>query len=68
MAVQTSKSKVLHIYKEVIRIIITFEHEKLLLLKSPQNNVESKMAITKQNKTRQTHDISKEHFEIKLLI
>ena len=57
MAVQTSKSKVPHIYKEVIRTIITFEYEKLLLLKSPQNNVESKMAITKQNKTRQTHDI-----------
>ena len=33
MMVQTSKGKVQHIYKELIRIIISLEHEKLPLLK-----------------------------------
>ena len=57
MTVQTSKGKVQHIYKELIRIIITFEYEKLLLLKSPQNKVASNIAITKQNKTKQVRHI-----------
>ena len=37
MTVQTSKWKVPHTYKELIRRIMTSEYEKLLLLKSPQN-------------------------------
>ena len=58
MTVQTSKGKVQHIYKKLIRIIITFEYEKLLLLlKSPQNKVASNIAITKQNKTKQVRHI-----------
>ena len=38
MTVKT-KGKVKHISKELIIRIIKFEFEKLLLLKSPQNNV-----------------------------
>ena len=37
MTVKTSKDKVPHIYKELIRRMIRFKYEKLLLLKSPQN-------------------------------
>ena len=37
MTMQTNKRKLPHIYKELIRRILTFEFEKLLLLKSPQN-------------------------------
>ena len=66
MTVQTSKGKVQHIYEELIRIIITFEYEKLLLLKSPQNKVASNIANTKQNKTSKTYHICQDHFEIKL--
>ena len=67
ITVETTKGKVPHIYKELIRII-TFEYEKLLLLKSPQNKVTSNIAIIKQNKTSQIYHICQEHFEIKLLI
>ena len=35
MTVKTSDGKVPHTYKELIRIIMTFEYENLLLLKSP---------------------------------
>ena len=55
MTVNTSKGKVPHIYKELIRRIITFEYKKLLLLKSLQNKVKTNIAITKQNKTSQTY-------------
>ena len=68
MTVETSKGKVPHIYKEIIRRIITFEYEKLPLLKSSENKVASNIAITKQNKASQTYRICQEHFEIKLLI
>ena len=68
MTVQTSKSKVPHIYKKLIRRIITFKYEKLLLLKSSPNKVASTIAITKQNKTSQTYHICQKHFEIKMLI
>ena len=57
MTVNTSKGKVPHIYKELIRRIITFEYKKLLLLKSLQNKVKTNIAITKQNKTSQTYYI-----------
>ena len=39
MMVKTSEGKVKQIYKELIRRIIKFEYEKLLLLKSLQNIV-----------------------------
>ena len=68
IAVQTSKGKVQHIYKELIKRIITFEYENMLLLKSPQNKVASNIAITKQNKTSQTYHICQEQFEIKVFI
>ena len=67
MTVQTSKGKVRHIYKELIRRIITFEYEKLLLLKSPQNKVAPNIAITKQNKTSQAYHICQEFFNILIL-
>ena len=46
---------------------MTFEYENLLLLKSPQNNVASNIAITEKNKASQTY-ICQRHYEIKLLI
>ena len=48
----TSKKKVPHTYKEIIRIIITFRYENLLLLKSPQNNVTSNTAITEKKQSK----------------
>ena len=59
MTVQTSKGKVPYIYKELIRRIMTFEYEKVLV---------SNIVITKQNIASQTYYIRQEHFEIKLLI
>ena len=59
MTVQTSKGKVPYIYKELIRRIMTFEYEKVLV---------SNIVITKQNKASQTYYIRQEHFEKKLLI
>ena len=41
------EGKVPYIYKELIRNIITFEYEKLLLLKSTQDKVASNFVITK---------------------
>ena len=46
MTVQISKGKVPRNFKELIRTIMTFEYEKLLLLMSPQNKVASNIAIT----------------------
>ena len=56
-----------HIYKELIRIIMAFEYKKLLLLKSPENKVASKLRSLKK-KTKQTCHICQGHYEIKLLI
>ena len=67
MTVQTSKGKVPYTYKELIRRIMTFKYEKLLLLKSIQNKVALNIVITKQNKASQTY-ICQKHFKIKLLI
>ena len=50
--VKTSKGKVPHTYKELIRRIMTFEYEKLLLSKSPQNKVASNIAITQKKKNK----------------
>ena len=47
---------------------MTYEYENLLLLKSPQNNVGSNVAITEENKASQTYHVYKGHYEIKLLI
>ena len=44
---------------------MTYEYENLLLLKSPQNNVGSNVAITEENKA--SH-MCQGHYEIKLLI
>ena len=68
MTVQTSKGKVPYTYKELVRRIMTFKYEKLLLLKSIQNKVASNIMITKQNKASQTYHICQKHFKIKLLI
>ena len=57
MVVQTSKGKVQHIYKELLKRIITFEYENMMLLKSPQNKMASNIGITKQNKTSQIYHI-----------
>ena len=46
ITVQTSKGKVSHTYKELVRRIMTFEYKKLLLVKSPQIKVASNIAIT----------------------
>ena len=46
MKMQTSKGKVLHICKGLIRKIMTFEYEQLLLLKLSQNKVASNIMIT----------------------
>ena len=68
MTVKTSEDKVKkHISKELIRRIIKFEYENLLLLKSPQKLwyiVTSNIVMIKQSKTSQTYPISQEHFEI----
>ena len=50
MKVQTSKGKVTHLYKELIRRVMTLEYEKLLLLKSTQNKGTSNILRAKQNK------------------
>ena len=57
MTVQFSKGKVPHTRKELLRIIIKFEYEKLLLLKSPQNKVASKIKMTEKKK-RNKSDIT----------
>ena len=63
VTVQISKRKAPHIYKELIRRIVTF------LLKLPQNKVVSNTVITgKKEKTTQTHHICQGHFKIELLI
>ena len=64
ITLQTSKGKVRHNYKELIRIIMTFEYENLLLLKSPQNNVESNTEITEKNKASRTYYICQGHNEM----
>ena len=46
---------------------MTFEYENLLLLKSPQNNVASNIAIIEKNKASQTYHICQRYYEIKLL-
>ena len=46
MILQTSKLKVPHIHKELIRRIKTFEREKLLLLKLPLNKNVLNIVIT----------------------
>ena len=67
MTVQTSKGKIPHTYKELIRRIRTFDYEKLLLLKSPQNILVSNIVFTKK-KASQTYHRCQGHYEIKLLI
>ena len=62
------EGKVPYIYKELIRRIITFEYEKLLLLKSTQNKVTSNFMITKRNKASKTYHICQGDINIKLLI
>ena len=62
MTVQTIKGKVPYVYKGLIRKIMTFEYEKLLLLKSTQNKVASNIEITKQNKASQAYHICQKHF------
>ena len=57
MTVQTSKGKVPHTYKELLRRIMTFEYEELLLLKSPQNKVVSNIAITAKKEKLVRHII-----------
>ena len=57
MSVQTSKRKVLHTCKELIRKIMTFEYEELLLLKSPQNKVTSNIVITGKKEKQVRHII-----------
>ena len=47
---------------------MTSEYENLLLLKSPQNNVESNTGIAEKNKASRTYHICQGHNEIKLLI
>ena len=46
---------------------MTFDYEKLLLVKSIQNKLASNIVITKQNKASKTY-IFQEYFKIKLLI
>ena len=41
---------------------MTFKYENLQLLKSPQNNVTSYIAITEKNKASQTYHICHNHF------
>ena len=53
MMVQTSKEKVPHAYKELIRRIMTFED----LLQLPQNKVASDIAITGKNEKQVRHII-----------
>ena len=57
MTVQTSIEKVSHIYKELIRRIMTLEYKKLLLLKSHQNKVASNIVTTEKNKKSQTYHL-----------
>ena len=47
---------------------MTFGYENILLLKSPQNNVASNIAITEKNKARQAYHMYQGHYEINLLI
>ena len=47
---------------------MTFDYEKLLLVKSIQNKLASNIVITKQNKASKTYHIFQEYFKIKLLI
>ena len=54
---QTSDGKVPHTYKELIKIIMTFKLLNLLLLKSPQNNVASNIAVTEKSKAGYTYHI-----------
>ena len=69
MKVQTSKGKVPHPYTEFTRRIMTFEYEKLLVLKSTQNKLASNIAITSKREKQVRHIIyDMGHFEIKSLI
>ena len=52
MTLQTSIGKVPHTHNELIRRIITFECEKLLLTKSPQNKKASNIVITGKKKIK----------------
>ena len=47
---------------------MTFDYEKLLLVKSIQNKLASNIVITKQNKASKTYHIFQKYFKIKLLI
>ena len=62
MMEQTSKGKVPHTYKELIRRIMTFEYEKLILFKPPQNKVASNIATTKKNKASLIYHICQGHY------
>ena len=53
MIVETSKERVAHTHKELIRRIL-FEYVKLLPLKSPKNKVTSNIAIP-ENKKNKSH-------------
>ena len=69
MMVQTSKVKVPHTYKKLIRRFVTFEYEKVLLSKSSQNNVASNITITWKKEKQVRHIITATgHFERKLMI
>ena len=57
MTVQTTKGKAPNTCKELIRRILTFEYEKLLLLKSPENKVTSSIAITGKKEKQAKHII-----------
>ena len=69
MTVQTSKGKVSHTYKKLIKRITTFEYKKLLLLlKSPQNKAASNIVITEKKQNKSDISFIPGNYEIKLLI
>ena len=59
---------IIYIYLFIlIRRIMTFDHEKLLLLKSMQDKVAWNIVIPKLNKASWIYYICQKHFKIKLL-
>ena len=68
MTVQTSKGKVSHSSKELVRRIMAFEYKNLLLLKSPQNKAAPNIVITEKNKLSQTYNLCQGNYKIKLLV
>ena len=68
MTVQTSKGKVSHSSKELVRRIMAFEYKKLLLLKSPQNKAAPNIVITEKNKLSQIYNLCQGNYKIKLLV